>query len=144
MSAEHGCFLRPIKHPKGFVPLPLCKPYPCNYIGDSPPEVGEWQDLVQEKGIAVGWKDKVIEVFNSYAKRLQGSSVERKEYAITFHYRLCNKEASKGIIKELREELQDLTTQFPSLHALKGKKSVEARLKGITKGVIIRHVSQTA
>jgi trehalose 6-phosphate synthase/phosphatase len=123
MSAEHGCFLRPI-----------------TISDESLPEVGEWKDLVKEEGIDVGWKDKVIEVFNSYAKRLNGSVVECKEYAITFHYRLCAKGASKDIVQELRKELNDLTHQFSTLNALKGKKSVEARLKGITKGAIIRHI----
>lgn len=32
-------------------------------------------------------------------------------------------------------------TQYTTLNVLKGKKSIEARLKGITKGVIIKHVS---
>jgi trehalose 6-phosphate synthase/phosphatase len=124
MSAEHGCFLRP-------------------FISASDnllPEVGEWKDLVQEKRVDVGWKDKVIEVFNSYAKSLKGSVVECKEYAITFHYRLCNKEQSKRVVQELQKELQDLTRQYSTLNTLKGKKSVEARLKGITKGIVIRHI----
>jgi len=104
------------------------------------PEVGKWKDLVQEKKLDAGWKGKVVEVFHNYAAKLKGAVVECKEYAVTFHYRMCDKEASKAVVGELRRELQDLTLQYSTLNALKGKKSVEARLKGITKGVIIKHI----
>jgi len=123
MSAEHGCFLLPFTStPDGVLP-----------------EVGEWKDLVQEKKFDVSWKDKVVGVFNSYVTKLKGSVVECKEYAVTFHYRLCDKD-SKGVVQDLRKDLQDLTLQYSTLNVLKGKKSVEARIKGITKGVIIRHI----
>jgi len=125
MSAEHGCFLRPI----------------ASITDDSQPtEVGQWTDLIREAGIDVSYKEKIIDVFNSYAKRLKGSVVERKEYAITFHYRLCSKEDRKPIVKELRKELQEIMPQYPNLDILKGRKSLEARLRGTTKGGIIRRI----
>lgn len=49
-------------------------------LEDSLPEIGQWEDMVKEKGYDVGWKDKVVEVFNNYAKRLKGAVVECKEY----------------------------------------------------------------
>jgi len=124
LSAEHGCFLRPL-----------------NSSSDNKlPEIGQWKDLVKEENFDVSWKDKVIEVFNSYAKRLKGAVVECKEYAITFHYRQCDKASSKSVVAELKKELQDLTVQYSTLNTLKGKKSLEARLKGITKGLIVRRI----
>jgi len=122
MSAEHGCFLRPLTST------------------DSLPEPADWKDLVKEKGVDVSWKEKVVEVFKKYQGKLKGAAVESKEYAVTFHYRNCDKESAKPIVKELRKELQELQPHYSTLAVLKGKKSLEARLAGITKGWIVHQI----
>lgn len=123
LSAEHGCFVRPYAAPS-----------------EGAPSAVQWRDMVQEGNIDVGWKDDVVKLFSGYEKRLKGSTVECKEYAITFHYRQCEKQVSKPVVADLRRELEDLTNQFSTLQILKGKKCVEARLSGISKGVVIRKI----
>jgi len=120
MSAEHGCFLRNFVTKDGSVQV-----------------AKEWTDLVKKKNIDVSWQQTIKDSFNEYAQKLKGSTVECKEYAITFHYRQSEKGASKEIVGDLKKKMSELQSNYPTLQFLKGKKSFEARIKGITKGFII-------
>jgi len=123
MSAEHGCFVRPLsKHKDKF-------------------EVSaEWKDLIQGQGIEVGWKEPIIELFKKSSQTLKGVEIEIKEYAVTFHYRQCAKEDYKLILNDLRHETNRMAQRYPTLNIVKGKKTLEARIKGITKGFIIEKI----
>jgi len=125
MSAEHGCFLRSVAS---------------KTEGGTQSGTSQWRDLVQEEGFDVRWKEEVSRIFYNYAKMLPGAVVECKEYAVTFHYRMCEKQASKPVVQQLRKELQGVIPHYSTLQFIKGKKSLEARINGITKGVIIRRI----
>jgi len=125
MSAEHGCFVRPLS----------------STTDGALPQVGQWKDVVQEEHMNVSWKEEIIRLFDAYKTRIPGSLVESKEYAVTFHYRQCtNKQACKPLVRELRSELEELVPRYSNLQALKGRKSVEARLSGISKGFIVNRI----
>ena len=63
LSAEHGSFVR---H--------------CNST--------KWHNLTEN--IDMSWKEKVTEIFEFYTERTQGSFIEQKRCAVTWHYRLAD------------------------------------------------------
>jgi len=123
MSAEHGCFVRPLPDLSDD-----CKGGRC-----------QWKDLIKGQ-VDYSWKEKVVELFTNSMNRLSGAEIEIKEYAVTFHYRQCNKEDYKPILKNIKEQTLQMEKFYPTLNMVKGKKSWEARLKGITKGYIIQKI----
>jgi len=122
LSAEHGCFLRNLAP-----------------VGTDNHSV-KWHDLLKESGINVDWKEDVIKLFNEIKHKMPGSTIEDKEYAITFHYRNV---ADKD--EHTKQELTDATDALVKKHAStlvfkKGRKSIEARVKGMTKGVVVKKI----
>jgi len=117
LSGEHGAFLRP-NHSK----------------------TNEWRDIIKGKKIDVQWKEEILSVFKKFCDDVPQAFVEAKEYAITLHYRLSKKEDVKPKKQELREELDKLSAKYDTLDVRNGKKSLEARVSGITKGFIIREI----
>jgi trehalose 6-phosphate synthase/phosphatase len=121
MSAEHGAFLRPNKHTK--------------------PD--DWRDVIKTKNIDLHWKEEVIEAFKGFCAKVSNAQVEIKEYAITLHYRQSEKSDVKPNKVELQKKLDELEAKYDTLDMRKGKKSIEARVKGITKGYIIKEILKT-
>eukprot|EP00026_Physarum_polycephalum_P012464 Phypoly_transcript_12775.p1 GENE.Phypoly_transcript_12775~~Phypoly_transcript_12775.p1 ORF type:complete len:274 (+),score=53.97 Phypoly_transcript_12775:123-944(+) len=117
LSAEHGAFLRP-NHSK----------------------TNQWTDIIKGKNIDLHWKQEIMAVFKKFCDSVPKAFVEAKEYAITLHYRLSKKEDVKSKKKELQEELDKLSEKYHTLDVRKGKKSLEARVSGITKGFIIKEI----
>jgi len=118
LSAEHGAFLKPIEQHNG----------------------AEWHDVIAGKHLDLRWKDAVLEVFKEFCEKVPNSFVERKEYAITLHYRNSKKEIVSPHKQELLKEIEGLKEQYSTLDVRKGKKSLEARVTGITKGFIIQEI----
>jgi trehalose 6-phosphate synthase/phosphatase len=115
LSAEHGAFLRP-NHSQ------------------------EWRDIIKRKHMDLKWKDDVLSCFKKFCEHVPRAKIEAKEYAITLHYRLSKKEDVKPNKLELKAELDKLSSKYDTLDVRKGKKSLEARVAGITKGFIIREI----
>jgi len=118
LSAEHGAFLRP------------------NHSS-------EWRDIIKGKHMDLKWKDEILAAFKKFCDNVPQAKVEAKEYAITLHYRLSKKEDVTPKKKELKAELDKLSEKYDTLDVRKGKKSLEARVAGITKGFIIREILST-
>lgn len=121
LSAEHGAFLRPTKHSK--------------------PD--EWRDVIKSKNIDLHWKDEILAAFKGFCDQVPNSFVEAKEYAITLHYRQSDKSTVKPNKEELQKKIDQLSEKYDTLDVRKGKKSLEARVKGITKGYIIKEILNT-
>jgi len=119
LSAEHGAFLR--NHAKN----------------------GEWRDLIKGKHIDVKWKEDILAAFKKFCEKVPKAFVETKEYAITLHYRESEKESVTPHKVELKAALEKLSSKYDTLDVRKGKKSLEARVKGITKGFIIKEILST-
>jgi trehalose 6-phosphate synthase/phosphatase len=119
-SAEHGAFLRPTH---------------------SKPD--EWRDVIKSKNIDLHWKDEVMAVLNAFCDEVPDAFVEAKEYAITLHYRQSDKDVVKPNKEELQKKLDALSYKYDTLDVRKGKKSLEARVKGITKGYVIKEILDT-
>jgi len=120
LSAEHGAFLRPIqKNPS------------------------EWRDIIAPKHLDLKWKERVLAAFKKFCDNVPNSMIEQKEYAITLHYRNSDKSAVKEHKTELHTELDKISADYNTLDVRKGKKSLEARVAGITKGFIIKEILST-
>jgi len=118
LSAEHGAFLKPIEQSNG----------------------AEWHDVIAPKHLDLTWKSDVLAVFKKFCDNVPNSFVEKKEYAITLHYRNSEKEVVKPQKIELQTQLDELSKKYSTLDVRKGKKSLEARVAGITKGFIIKEI----
>jgi len=121
LSAEHGAFLRPI-----------------NNNGAE-----EWRDVIAGKNFDLRWKEEIAATFKKFCDEVPQSFIETKEYGITLHYRNSDKAVVKSHKPELRERIAKLTTTYKTLDVRKGKKTLEARVAGITKGFILKEILST-
>ncbi|KAJ3035109.1 threalose-6-phosphate phosphatase [Rhizophlyctis rosea] len=114
LSAEHGCFL---KYPNG-----------------------KWINLSED--IDFSWKTEVGEIFNYYTERTQGSFVENKRCAITWHYRLADPDYGIFQAKECQNHLENAILSKLPIEILIGKKNLEVRPISINKGEIVKRLLQ--
>ncbi|KAI8918785.1 glycosyltransferase family 20-domain-containing protein [Entophlyctis helioformis] len=114
LSAEHGSF---IKYPGG-----------------------KWINLAER--IDLSWKPKVSEIFNFFTERTQGSFVEQKRYAITWHYRLADPEYGTFQAKECLNHLENAIVSKLPVEILIGKKNLEVRPTSMNKGEIVKRLVQ--
>lgn len=84
------------------------------------------------------WKTHLLPVFEQYADRLPGASVEEKEYSIVWHYRAADPEQARLLAAELTDQLLGLTANR-NIQVLQGNKVVEVRPAGVNKGLAARH-----
>eukprot|EP01114_Cavostelium_apophysatum_P012724 TRINITY_DN2911_c0_g1_i2.p1 TRINITY_DN2911_c0_g1~~TRINITY_DN2911_c0_g1_i2.p1 ORF type:complete len:739 (+),score=199.31 TRINITY_DN2911_c0_g1_i2:157-2373(+) len=114
LSCEHGSFFRP------FV------------MND----VSVWKDCTSE--LDLSWKPAIKGIFDDYTERTPGSFVENKEIGISWHYRNADPEFAEYQKKDLIQHLLDLPN-LP-IDILPGKKVVEVRPQGISKGSVVRRI----
>ena len=110
LSAEHGCFVRK-------------------------PGEDDWENLAAALGME--WRDKVREIFEHYSHRTQGSHVEEKEVALTWHYRNVDPEYGAFQAKECRRYLEQTVAEQYDLEIMAGKANLEVRPRLINKGAIV-------
>ncbi|KAL1956562.1 hypothetical protein VTO42DRAFT_7033 [Malbranchea cinnamomea] len=110
LSAEHGCFMRK-------------------------PNEEHWENLAATLGME--WRDKVKEIFEHYSHRTQGSHVEEKEVAITWHYRNVDPEYGAFQARECRKHLEDTVAREYDLEVMAGKANLEVRPRLVNKGGIV-------
>jgi trehalose 6-phosphate synthase/phosphatase len=91
---------------------------------------GEWQ---LTRPLSSDWKEHVSGLLGLYVDQVAGSFLEEKDYALAWHYR----GASAGLGAQRAHELMDELTQFTAnldIQILEGKKVVEVRSAGVSKG----------
>ncbi|CEI91267.1 hypothetical protein RMCBS344292_05564 [Rhizopus microsporus] len=113
LSAEHGCYVKP--------------------VGSS-----EWQSVVD--GLDMSWKSDVIEIFDYYTERTQGSFVEHKKSSVTWHYRQADAEYGAFQAKECQNHLENAIVSKYPVEILVGKKNLEVRPMSINKGEIVKRI----
>lgn len=109
LSAEHGSFIR--------------KPHS---------EI--WENLTET--IDMGWQKEVLDIFQHYTERTQGSFVERKRVALTWHYRRVDPEYGAYQAKECRKHLEETVTKKWPVEIMAGKANLEVRPTFVNKGEI--------
>lgn len=112
-SAEHGCFIKP--------------------VGST-----EWTNLAEQ--VDMSWQEGVKEVFNYYTERTQGSSIEYKRAALTWHYRRADPEFGAFQARECRNHLEQTVAQQYEIEVMAGKANLEVRPRKFNKGEIVKSI----
>ncbi|MCJ7710804.1 MAG: trehalose-phosphatase, partial [Chloroflexi bacterium] len=97
----------------------------------------EWRPL--RPGADAEWKSRVQPVLDQFAARAPGSTVEEKEYALAWHFRLVEPEFGDWLANELAMTL-DQRLAGTELAVLRGNKVVEVRFAWANKGEVAAHV----
>ena len=109
LSAEHGCFIRK-------------------------PRSDDWENLAERTDM--GWQKEVMDVFQHYTERTQGSFIERKRVALTWHYRRADPEYGAFQAKECRKQLEQTVAKKWDVEVMAGKANLEVRPTFVNKGYI--------
>lgn len=109
LSSEHGCFIRK-------------------------PGSDDWENLADQTDMA--WQREVMEVFQHYTERTQGSFIERKRVALTWHYRRADPEYGAFQAKECRKHLEETVARKWDVEVMAGKANLEVRPTFVNKGFI--------
>ena len=109
LSAEHGCFIRK-------------------------PRSDDWENLAERTNM--GWQKEVMEVFQHYTERTQGSFIERKRVALTWHYRRADPEYGAFQARECRRHLEETVVKKWDVEVMSGKANLEVRPTFVNKGFI--------
>ncbi|KAG0742219.1 hypothetical protein G6F57_010744 [Rhizopus arrhizus] len=113
LSAEHGCYIKSV-------------------------DSDGWESIVD--GLDMSWKADVIEIFDYYTERTQGSFVEHKKSSITWHYRQADAEYGAFQAKECQNHLENAIVSKYPVEILVGKKNLEVRPMSINKGEIVKRI----
>lgn len=119
LSAEHGCFLR---HPL----------------------TETWENVAEKTDMS--WQAAVMDVFQTFTEKTQGSFIERKKVALTWHYRAADPEYGAYQAGECKKYLEDkVVPQFADgigggLEVMNGKANLEVRPRFINKGEIAKRL----
>jgi trehalose 6-phosphate synthase/phosphatase len=113
LSAEHGCFLK--------------------LRGQA-----DWENLTEK--IDMSWQTVVLDIFNNYAERTQGSSVEVKRAALTWHYRRADPDFGRFQAQHLREHLEQMVATKYDVEVMSGKANIEVRPRQFNKGEIVKRI----
>ncbi|OAL38745.1 hypothetical protein AYO20_01951 [Fonsecaea nubica] len=109
LSAEHGCFLRR-------------------------PGSETWENLAA--AMDMGWQKEVMEVFSYYTERTQGSWIEKKRVALTWHYRQADPDFGAFQARECRKALEENVMKNWDVEVMSGKANLEVRPQFVNKGFI--------
>lgn len=109
LSAEHGCFLRR-------------------------PGSDSWENLASS--MDMGWQKEVMDVFSYYTERTQGSWIEKKRVALTWHYRQADPDFGAFQARECRKALEDNVMKNWEVEVMSGKANLEVRPQFVNKGYI--------
>lgn len=115
LCAEHGCFIR----------------WPGEW---------DWVDVTQELGLDLNWRDDVKKIFDYYTERTQGSFVELKSCAVTWHYRLSDPDFGSFQAKECQNHLESAISSKLPVDIMLGKKNLEVRPSMINKGEMVKRL----
>ncbi|KAI9787634.1 MAG: threalose-6-phosphate phosphatase [Geoglossum umbratile] len=111
LSAEHGSFIR---HPQS----------------------EEWINLTEK--FDMSWQMDVMEIFRHYTERTQGSFIERKRCALTWHYRRADPEYGAFQSRECQKHLENTVTKKWEVEVMTGKANLEVRPTFVNKGEIAK------
>ncbi|BFZ60882.1 threalose-6-phosphate phosphatase [Saitoella coloradoensis] len=111
LSAEHGSFIRK-------------------------PRSEEWINLTEK--LDMSWQKDVIDIFQYFTERTQGSFIEKKRCAVTWHYRRADPEYGAFQAHECQAHLESVVTSKLPVEVLIGKANLEVRPESINKGEVVR------
>jgi trehalose 6-phosphate synthase/phosphatase len=95
---------------------------------------GNWS---MPKPLPRAWKEKLRPLLETYVERVPGSLLEEKDYSLVWHYRLADFELGSLRAKELTDDVVSYTANL-EVQVLEGKRAIEIRNSGVTKGLAAR------
>ncbi|KAL4907625.1 hypothetical protein BDW74DRAFT_111165 [Aspergillus multicolor] len=113
LSAEHGCFMRM-------------------------PRSDNWQNLAESTDM--GWQKEVMDIYQHFTERTQGSFIERKKVALTWHYRRADPEYGAFQARECRKQLEEHVSKTWDVEVMAGKANLEVRPRFVNKGFIAKRL----
>jgi trehalose 6-phosphate synthase/phosphatase len=113
LSAEHGSFIR---HP----------------------ETDEWENLTEK--FDMSWQKEVMDVFQHYTERTQGSFIERKRIALTWHFRRSDPDFGAFQARECKKHLENTVAKKWDVEVMNGKANLEVRPSFVNKGEIAKRL----
>ena len=84
----------------------------------------------------MGWQKEVMDVFSHYTERTQGSWIEKKRVALTWHYRQADPDFGAFQARECKKELEEKVMKSWDVEVMRGKANLEVRPHFINKGFI--------
>ncbi|KAF2201668.1 hypothetical protein GQ43DRAFT_448651 [Delitschia confertaspora ATCC 74209] len=115
LSAEHGSFMRR-------------------------PRSEDWENLTEKEDMS--WQSEVLRVFQEYTEKTQGSFVERKKIALTWHYRRADPEYGAFQARECQKHLEKTVATKWDVEVMTGKANLEVRPRFVNKGEIAKRLVQ--
>ncbi|RAR03617.1 glycosyltransferase family 20 protein [Stemphylium lycopersici] len=115
LSAEHGSFMRP-------------------------PRSQDWENLTETEDMS--WQNEVLDTFQHYTERTQGSFIERKKIALTWHYRRADPEYGAFQARECQKHLERTVAKKYDVEVMTGKANLEVRPRFVNKGEIAKRLVQ--
>lgn len=113
LSAEHGSFIR---HPQEDV----------------------WENMTAQTDMS--WQMDVMDIFQHYTEKTQGSFIERKKVALTWHYRRADPEYGAHQARECQQHLQNTVEKKYDVEVMTGKANLEVRPTFVNKGEIVKRL----
>ena len=101
---------------------------------------GVWRSLVD---VDLSWLPSAEELLVRTAEEVPGSTVERKETSVAWHYREAEPEYGQWRAHELLAALGQALSGLPA-EVITGHRVIEIRARGVNKGVYMRHLESTA
>ncbi|MCC6992134.1 MAG: trehalose-phosphatase, partial [Acidobacteria bacterium] len=87
------------------------------------------------------WMARILPILTQFTATTPGAFVETKSASVAWHYRRANREFGARQAHELRMLLGDALSNQP-FEVLEGKKVVEVRLRGVSKGAVGQHLNE--
>ena len=113
LSAEHGSFIR---HPM----------------------TDDWENLTEKYDM--GWQKEVMDIFQHYTERTQGSFIERKRIALTWHFRRSDPDFGAFQARECKKHLENSVAKKWDVEVMNGKANLEVRPSFVNKGEIAKRL----
>ncbi|KAL8713990.1 MAG: hypothetical protein Q9220_002136 [cf. Caloplaca sp. 1 TL-2023] len=114
LSAEHGAFVRR-------------------------PNTKQWENISASGDMS--WHADILLILSDFVRRTHGSWIERKDVAITWHYRNAPVEEGAKQATECKKRLEEKISQLSSkLEVMNGKMVLEVRPKGLNKGALAQQI----
>jgi len=85
-------------------------------------------------GLSDKWKDEARAIMKLAVDRIEGSLIEEKDYSLAWHYRKANPRISERHIREIVNDLLNLTANS-NLKVLEGSKVVDVKSANLNKGL---------
>ncbi|MCM2282290.1 MAG: bifunctional alpha,alpha-trehalose-phosphate synthase (UDP-forming)/trehalose-phosphatase [Bdellovibrionaceae bacterium] len=97
------------------------------------PQKKKWTQRVQRA--RSGWYPVAVKILTDYTLRVPRSQIEKKHFALSWHYRQSPSEYADYMAKKIAEELQVGLANLP-VTIIRGKKVVEVRAAEADKGLL--------